>query len=87
MGIEDKTKNVVMSIVLLIIVLLIIGSNSIITQINNGLTAVCNSGWPLASLFDPANGVMPLLIVIGVFLAAITLALGIGSAIKKGNNN
>jgi len=83
-GIMALVYGVVGAVIGLILLLLIIGNSAIITLINNGLTAICDSGWPLANLFDPNNGVVPMLIVVGIFIGSIGLALGIGFVATKG---
>lgn len=76
---------VVGAVIALILLLVIMGNASIIAQINSGLTAICDSGWPLASLFNSESGIVPLLIIVGIFIGAIVLAIGVGiSAYKKG---
>ena len=62
----------------LILFLTIVGQASIIALINTGLTGICNSGWPLASLFNPSGGIVPLVLVVGFFIGAIALGVGVG---------
>ena len=76
---------VIGAVIALILLLVIMGNESIIAQINTGLDAINGSGWPLATLFDSTNGIVPLLIIVGVFIGAIVLAIGVGvSAQHKG---
>lgn len=64
-----------------ILMFLLIGTDSMVTQINNALNAICNSGWPLAGLFS-TDGVMPLILMVGIVIAGTSLGLGVGASIK-----
>jgi len=81
---QNNILGVVFAILGVIIVLLIVGNDSMVTLINDGLTGICNSGWPLAALFNPTGGIVPLLIVVGLFVGVIAGALAIG---KKMNTS
>jgi hypothetical protein len=60
-----------------IISTLIIGA--LITPANTAFSAICNSGWLLALLFNPSGGIVTVFPVVGIF---IMIAIGsIGGAI------
>jgi hypothetical protein len=83
-GLENKVLGVVFAILAVILVLMIIGQSAMVTLINNALTGICNSGWPLASLFNPDGGIVPLIIVVGLLVASIAGALAIGQKMRAG---
>jgi len=84
MNLDNKILGVVFAILAVVIVLLIVGQSSMVTLINNALSGICNSGWPLAALFNPDGGIVPLLIVVGLLVASIGGALAIGKSMNSG---
>ena len=80
---KGKIMTVVYAILGVILVLLIVGNTGMVALINSALTGICDSGWPLASLFNPTGGVVPLLIVVGLLIATIAGALAIGGGSRK----
>jgi len=74
----------IFAILAIVILLLIVGTSSMVALINSALSGICNSGWPLASLFNPSNGIVPLLIVVGLFIAIVIGAFAIGGSMKTG---
>jgi hypothetical protein len=51
-----------------IIVLVVIGSTSMVTLINSALDGICNSGWMLSSFFNSDGGILTLFITLGLFV-------------------
>lgn len=58
-----------------VITLSVIGSAGMISLINSALTGVCNSGWMLASFFNPSGGILTIFIVLGLFILVIVGSL------------
>lgn len=85
MKLEGTIMGVVYAILAVIIVLLIVGSAGMVALINTALTGICDSGWPLASLFNPSGGIVPLLIVVGLLIATIIGAMQIGKSMRTGH--
>jgi hypothetical protein len=84
MALESKITGVVYAILGVILVLLLVGNAGMVAIINSSLTGICNSGWPLASVFNPTDGIVPLLIIVGLLLATIAGAMAIGKSAKGG---
>ena len=54
-----------------VITLSVIGSTGMIALINESLTGICNSGWMLASFFNPSGGILTIFIVLGLFILVV----------------
>ena len=81
MGVSNQISQVIFGILGFVVGLIVIGQDSVITLINNALTGLCDSGWPLASLFSPSTGIMPLVIMASILGGAVYGATKLGSAI------
>jgi len=80
----DTINNVIFGILGFVLGLIVIGQSAIITLINDALTGLCNSGWTLASLFNPSGGIVPLVLMAGILGGTVFGATKVGRAIGGG---
>jgi len=77
--IKGKMETVLLALITLIIIFNLIGNTA--DDVSDSMTDVCDSGFKLANLFNP-NGIMGIVYMAGLLIAAISLALSIGKGVR-----